>query len=150
MGKKITIPEVTKFEKGSYYKIAGDAADQLWGAKVITYKDYRKLEFKVVVKAYDGAVVKTQGDIKSVDGVQTVRFGPYTLNANKKITDQAVVEKIEAELGDVTFVKKRGIDERWKNAEIIDVDAVDDDVTQPAKKKIKREFITELFKELRF
>lgn len=129
-------------------------AGDFWGAKVTLYKKYRQLEFQVVVKAEDGAVVNYKVNIIVVEGAQTVTFGhqgrSYILKSNEVIEDEAVLEKIKAELGDVTFVKKRGIDERWKNAEIIDVDAVDDDVTQPAKKKIKREFITELFKELRF
>ncbi len=146
--------EVTKFETGKYYKIAGDVADLLWGAKVIRYEDYRPLKFKVVVKAGDGVVVNYEGGIKAVDGAQTVRFGPYTLKADEKITDQAVIDKMKAQIDGVSFVKKRGIDERWKNAEkngeIINIDAVDGGVTQPAKKKTKREFITELFKELRF
>ena len=149
--------EVTKFKKGKYYTVCEIARDQaagdFWGAKVTFYQDYQELEFRLVHKEEEG-VLHYKQPVKTGDYAQTVTFRHqgrlYTLKANKVIEDQAVIEKIEAELGDVTFVKKRGIDERWKNAEIIDVDAVDDDVTQPAKKKIKRQFITELFKELRF
>ena len=145
--------EVTKFKEGKYYKIAGDAADPpFMGAKVISNKKYRQLEYKAV-KADDGAVVKKKGDIKLVDYIQTVRFGLYTLNANEEITEPKVIKEIEAKLSDVTFVEERTLVKRWKNAEkngdIIDVDAVGDGVNRP-NKRIKREFIAELFKELRF
>lgn len=149
--------KVTKFETGKYYTVYETVRDQaagdFWGAKVTFYLKYSKLKFRLVHKEEEGVLIYEQ-PVKTGNDAQTVTFRhqgrSYILKANKVIGDQAVIEKIEAELGDVTFVKKRGIDERWKNAEIIDVDAVDDDVTQPAKKKIKREFITELFKELRF
>lgn len=154
MGKRFSF-----FVTNKYYTVAGgDAGDKFWGAKVT--KDNlndssQPLKFTVALKTGKSLHYTNQTNKDNLDnGGQVVQFlhqgKEYTLNAKKKITERAVIEKIEAELGDVTFVKKRGIDERWKNAEIIDVDAVDDDVTQPAKKKIKRQFITELFKELRF
>lgn len=141
---KITPP--TKFEIGKYYTVYDLARDQaagdFWGVKVTFYQDYKKLKFALVHKEEEG-VLDYERPVKFVRNAQTVTFRhqgrSYILKANKEITDQAVVEKIEAELGDVTFLRKRGIDERWKNAEIIDVDAVDD-VERPAKKTQKRSY----------
>lgn len=148
--------EVTKFKTGNYhtvYEIAGDqAARDFWGAKVTFYQDYEKLKFALVHKEEEG-VLDYERSVEFVGNVQTVTFRhqgrSYTLKADKVINDPAVIDKIEAELGDVTFVgQKRGIDVLWKNAEIIDVDDIDD--VDPPAKKIKRQFITDLFKELRF
>jgi len=148
--------DVTKFKTGNYYTVYEIARDQaagdFWGAKVTFYKDFKRLKFALVHKEEEG-VLDYGRPVEFVGNVQTVTFRHqyrwYTLKADKVVNDPAVIDEIEAELlGDVTFVKKRGIDERWKNAEIIDVDDIDD-VDRPAK-KIKRQFITDLFKELRF
>ena len=151
------------FATNKYYTVAGkeDAGDKFWGAKVTQdnlFNRNQPLKFTVVLKNGESLDYTEKTKPENLDdGGQVIQFlhqnKTYVLKANKEITDQAVIDRIEVGLGDVSFVKKRDIDDLWKDAKkkgkIIDVDAVDDDVNRPAK-KIKREFITELFKELRF
>ena len=141
------------------YEIAGEQArDKFWGAKVTQHNlndRNQPLKFTVALKNGESLhYTKKINEEQISDGGQIVEFlhqdKGYTLKANKEITDQAVINNIEAGLGGVPYLGKRDIDEKWKNAEkngeIIDIDAVDD---RPAK-KTKRQFITDLFKELRF